>query len=130
MSKFKTITTESDFFEINGRKYRCPFQLTTSVFSGKWKLRIIKTLLDNRTLRYGQLKKALAPGITDKMLIHSLRELEQDGLVKRIMYMEVPPRVEYKLTVHGIRLSHVIEAMNEFGMYYRVPGVSINIPAI
>ena len=108
-------------YTINCREYLCPFQLTISVFNGKWKLKIVKALCDKGKLRYSELKKSLYEEITHKMLIQSLRQLEGDGIVNRIVYPQVPPKVEYELTEDGHRLSLVIEAMNAFGKKYIKP---------
>nr|MBA2677484.1 helix-turn-helix transcriptional regulator [Ktedonobacteraceae bacterium] len=74
-------------------------ETTLNVIGGKWKLLILWHLaIDSR--RYGQLRR-LIPGITEKMLIQQLRELESDGIIGRNVFDEVPPRVEYFLTSHG-----------------------------
>ena len=83
------------------------------VLSGKWTL-IILCQLAKRTARFNELKKTI-PGITQHMLTASLREVEANGLVKRTIYAEVPPRVEYRLTPHGRSLRPVIEALANWG---------------
>ncbi|MGW7052525.1 winged helix-turn-helix transcriptional regulator [Streptomyces sp. NPDC054887] len=70
------------------------------VVGGKWKALILWALHDAGTLRFGQLKRQV-PGVSEKMLIQHLRELEGDGIVHREVYREVPPRVEYSLTEMG-----------------------------
>jgi DNA-binding HxlR family transcriptional regulator len=112
---------EQPLYEINHRKYHCPFQLTISIIEGKWKLKIIKLLSSENTFRYGKLKKGIPGDITHKMLVQSLRQLEADGIVTRIVYPEVPPRVEYGLTSEGKRIIVVIEAMSAFGKRYKKP---------
>lgn len=75
--------------------------LTVDMISGKWKLLTLWQLLQHEEpRRYGELKKTLI-GISEKMLIQTLRELEADGLISRKIYGEVPPRVEYALTPDG-----------------------------
>ena len=77
--------------------------------TGKWKLEIL-FLLGQRLHRFGELRRAI-PGITQHMLTTTLRELESDGLVKRTVYPEVPPRVEYEMTSQGRRLAPVFDAI-------------------
>ena len=79
------------------------------VLTGKWKLEIL-WLLNQRLHRFGELRRAIA-GITQHMLTAQLRELEADGLVKRTIYPEVPPRVEYEITPEARRLKPVFEAI-------------------
>ncbi|HGK4757561.1 winged helix-turn-helix transcriptional regulator [Enterobacter cloacae] len=88
-----------------------------SLLSGKWKLEIM-WLLNQRIYRFGELRKAI-PGITQHMLTAQLRELEADGLVLRTVYAEVPPRVEYEITLKAKGLGPAMEALtawwNEYG---------------
>lgn len=112
--------SNQQLFEINGRQYPCPFELTTSIFVSKWKIKIVKLLCDNQKLRYNEIKKLIKGDITHKMLTQSLRELESDGIVQRRVYSEVPPKVEYALTEIGAGLHPVIEAMSTFGMQFSV----------
>lgn len=110
-----------DNFEIAGRGYFCPVELTLSAIGGKWKLLILWKLMDG-TLRYSELRRALG-AITHKMLAQQLRELEADGLIVRTVYPVIPPRVEYTLAEAGDRLRPVIAAMSEWGMAYREEAV-------
>ena len=80
---------------------------------GKYKGRIIYSIHVRGTLRYGQLKKAIS-GITPKMLTQTLRELENDKLISRKVYVEVPPKVEYALTESGRKLVPFIEYLKEW----------------
>ncbi|MGH8027010.1 MAG: winged helix-turn-helix transcriptional regulator [Pseudoxanthomonas sp.] len=88
-----------------------------ALLSGKWKLEIM-WLLNQRTHRFGELRKAI-PGITQHMLTAQLRELEEDGLVTRTVFAEVPPRVEYEITAKARGLGPAMEALtawwNEYG---------------
>ena len=93
--------------------YECPVEATIAAVGGKWKILILWRLGD-QTRRYGELKRLL-PEITEKMLIAQLRELEADGILQRRSYGEVPPRVEYALTLHGQKLKPVLEAMCGWG---------------
>ncbi len=79
------------------------------ILTGKWKLEIL-WLLNERLHRFGELRRAI-PGITQHMLTAKLRELETDGLVRRTVYPEVPPRVEYEMTSKARRLNPVFHAI-------------------
>lgn len=94
----------------------CPVTATLQVIGGKWKSVILWQLRD-QTYRFGELKKQI-PNISQKMLSQQLRELEQDGLVVRKVYAEIPPKVEYSLTELGVTLCPVLEAMCHWGKVY------------
>ncbi|WP_375435875.1 winged helix-turn-helix transcriptional regulator [uncultured Hymenobacter sp.] len=94
----------------------CPVRTTLNVLGGKWKLLVLSYLLQG-TRRYGELRR-LTPEITEKMLIQELRELEQDGIVERTVYQQVPPKVEYTLTERGQRVRPLLEAMTTWGLDY------------
>lgn len=98
------------------KKYTCPVEATLDVIGGKWKVLILWHLKDT-TRRFGALKR-LIPGVTQKMLTQQLRELERDGLINRVVYAQVPPKVEYSLTQFGITLNPVLEQMSQWGMEY------------
>jgi DNA-binding HxlR family transcriptional regulator len=83
-----------------------------AIFGGKWKLEIL-WLLSQRMHRFNELRRAI-PGVTQHMLTAQLRELESDGLVRRTLYPEIPPRVEYELTDRAGRLRPVFEALLAF----------------
>ena len=102
--------------ELNGRKYHCPVELVIELISGKWKLLILRELMSG-TKRFSQLQRSIQ-GITQKMLTKQLRELEKAGLVKRKVYPEVPPRVEYSLTELGRSLEDIFNAMHRWGERY------------
>lgn len=86
------------------------FETLVRMVGGKWKLRIIFMLAFHEVLRYGELKKILQP-ITHKMLSAQLKELEQDGLVIRKEYPQVPPKVEYSLSQMGRDLRPIVEKL-------------------
>ncbi|PKD20833.1 transcriptional regulator [Salegentibacter salinarum] len=92
----------------------CGIAYTNSVLNGRWKLNILAFLLDEEKLRYSELKTRLI-GISERMLIAQLKELQADGLVHRNSYPEVPPRVEYSLTPKGKSLEKILIQMAEWG---------------
>jgi DNA-binding HxlR family transcriptional regulator len=95
------------------RKAYCPVDYAFQRVGGKYKGRILWYLKDG-ILRYGELKRVVE-GISPKMLTQALKELEEDHLVNRKVYPEVPPRVEYSLTKTGIELIPVIDKMRIWG---------------
>ncbi len=100
--------------EEKGRAYEtCPMGVAMGVLGGKWKLAIIWRLFEGK-LRFNELQRLLG-GITAKVLAQQLRELEDDGIVSRLSFPEVPPRVEYELTETGRSLEPVLDAMCSWG---------------
>lgn len=97
---------------------RCPAERTLQLVAGRWKIIILHRLLDE-TLRFAELQRAInaltSSGITPKMLTQELRQMEDDGLVFRQVYAQVPPKVEYSLTPLGASLRPVVEAMEAWG---------------
>ncbi|MBB6669745.1 winged helix-turn-helix transcriptional regulator [Cohnella nanjingensis] len=102
---------------INLKEINCEKELTLAVIGGKWKLIILWHLGLEGTKRFGELKKMI-PSITQKMLTNQLRELEDDRLVRRQVYAEVPPRVEYSLTEYGESLMPILQLMYRWGKDY------------
>jgi len=92
----------------------CPIAFALRVIEGKWKLPIIWVLCKNGTLRYNQLKKSI-PGISNMMLSSSLKELEESGLVNRVQYNEIPPRVDYSLAEAGEKILPVLDGFAKWG---------------
>ncbi|HZN69867.1 MAG TPA: helix-turn-helix domain-containing protein [Tepidisphaeraceae bacterium] len=88
---------------------KCPAETTIDVIGGRWKIPILWHLFTG-TKRFSELRRAL-PDCTQKMLTQQLRELERDGVVRRKVYPEVPPKVEYSLTERGKSLKPVVKAM-------------------
>lgn len=104
---------------VNEWENGCPLLLTQRIILGKWKLSIIWFLAKNKVMRYSELKRAFDDSsLTQKMLTQHLRELEQDNLVCRESYNEVPPRVEYSLTESGIKFIPVLDMMEKWGGDY------------
>lgn len=95
----------------------CPIATTVSLIGSKWKLLIIRNLM-NGSWRFNALMKAL-DGISQKVLTDSLRQLESDGLVYRKDYGTNPPKVEYGMTDFGKELLNVLHTMADFGNYYK-----------
>lgn len=102
--------------KVNGKEYNCPFEVAIDIMDGKWKLYILWHLR-HKTLRFSELKRRI-PGVTQKMLTQKLRELEQENIVIRKVYAEVPPRVEYSLTPFGKDLEPIMESLLEWGHFY------------
>jgi len=94
----------------------CPVEATLDAIGGRWKVLILHELF-NGTRRFGELHRSLH-GITQKMLTQQLREMEQDGLIHREVYTQVPPKVEYSLTPLGKTLQPVLDAMHHWGKKY------------
>lgn len=97
----------------------CPVTATMQVLGGKWKAILINAIYLSSPARFGELKRSVK-GITQSMLTSQLRELEDDGIISRKIYAEIPPRVEYTLTEFGLSLSPIMLAMAEWGKQYRM----------
>jgi DNA-binding HxlR family transcriptional regulator len=95
----------------------CPVATTVSIIGNKWKLLIIRNLLV-RPWRFNELKKSL-DGISQKVLTDSLRSMEQDGIITRTVYPEVPPRVEYALSELGETMRPILDSMKLWGENYK-----------
>lgn len=103
--------------KLKDKEYNCTFEITIDLIGGKWKPLIIWHLGTKGTKRFNELKKLL-PKITQKMLTQQLRELETDNLVKRKIYPQVPPKVEYSLTDLGESLMPILSTMCKWGNDY------------
>jgi DNA-binding HxlR family transcriptional regulator len=103
--------------ESESRLPQCPMDLALNIIDGKWKIHILWNL-NRQTTRFNELQRLL-PHITQKILTQQLRQLEQDGLVQRQVYAEVPPRVEYSLTEWGRKLQPVFETLCQWGSDYQ-----------
>lgn len=95
----------------------CPVETTLMLISDRWKVLIIRDLLDG-TKRFGELKRSVG-SISQKVLTANLRAMEESGLLTRKVYPEVPPRVEYTLTETGYSLKPILDAMKEWGTNYK-----------
>ena len=95
----------------------CPVETTLMLISDRWKVLIIRDLLDG-TKRFGEIKKSVG-NVSQKVLTANLRSMEDSGLLTRKVYAEVPPRVEYTLTKTGYSLKPILDAMVEWGTEYK-----------
>ena len=95
----------------------CPVETTLMLISDRWKVLIIRDLMDG-TKRFGELKKSIG-SISQKVLTSNLRSMEESGLLTRKVYAEVPPRVEYTLTETGYSLKPILDSMGEWGKAYQ-----------
>ena len=112
MEIFEKFETEN----IKNNRKICGINYTQKILAGKWKITII-WLLKNEAKRYSEIKKFLS-NISQGSLTKQLRELEEDEIIGRKIYPEVPPRVEYFLTEKGKRLTPILDSMEEFGNFY------------
>ena len=95
----------------------CPVETTLMLISDRWKVLIIRDLMDG-TKRFGELKKSIG-SISQKVLTSNLRSMEESGLLTRKVYAEVPPRVEYTLTETGYSLKPILDSIVEWGKAYQ-----------
>lgn len=95
----------------------CPVEVATALLGGAWKLTIVKHLLD-QPYRHGQLCRKL-PLAPPRTLTRQLRELEEDGIIRREVFAEVPPKVEYSLTPLGASLAPIVDRLNAWGAAYK-----------
>jgi len=104
--------------------YRCPVEATIAVIGGKWKALILFSLRD-RTCRFTELRREI-PGVSERVLAQQLRELEANGVVRREVFPEVPPRVEYSLSDYGETLRPITDLMCAWGKTHML---RVNAPA-
>lgn len=110
-NKKQNSTNSINEFQIN---HSCGIAYTLSLIGGRWKINILSYLLKENKLRYNEILKLL-PGISERMLISKLKELQSDNLVNRIVHQQVPPKVEYELTDLGKSLNEIILLMDNWG---------------
>ncbi len=98
---------------------RCPLEYGLDIFGGKWKSRVICVLAAKETLRYSALRKEMT-NITDAVLAATLKELIADGIIERIQFNEIPPRVEYSLTDKGRSVVPILQSICKWsGAYHK-----------
>lgn len=110
----KTILTAMPDFFYNNKLYYNPVEFAMDRIGGTWKMPILWRLKD-KVMRYGELKKDI-PHITHKMLTSQLRELEEEGFIKRKVYAVVPPKVEYSITARGKRAVMIVDIIRNYGL--------------
>lgn len=115
MSKIKK--TSTNFANKQILASECLEVYAANIIGGQWSLAICCYLINGK-LRFGELKKCL-PNITERMLTLQLRKLEENKIVKRTVYAEVPPRVEYELTAIGCELKSIIEELEKWGQKHK-----------
>ena len=104
--------------------YHCPVEAAMDVIGGKYKAQIVYELMQG-TKRYSEIQKAL-PQATPRMLSKQLKELEEDGVINRVLYPVVPPKMEYSLTEMGQTLVPIVDALCKWGNnYFTLAGVSV-----
>lgn len=108
------LVSESELMRKTKALEACPVYKTSEILDGKWTILIFRELLARKIVRFNELKKAVGT-ISPKTLTERLVFLEEQGIIKRTVYAEVPPRVEYCLTKKGLGLKPVFEAMARFG---------------
>jgi DNA-binding HxlR family transcriptional regulator len=92
----------------------CPFMQTMEILGGKWKFPILHELIDGKILRFKELERSVT-GITPRMLVKELKDLEKNKIVKRKAYATVPPTVEYSLTELGRTLKPILTSLDDWG---------------
>ena len=95
----------------------CPMELGINILSGKWKLRILRNLYIKKVVRFNELQRNLG-NITTKTLTEQLRELEDKKIIKRTIYPEIPPKVEYSMTEIGSSIEPVLKTLCDWGNDY------------
>jgi DNA-binding HxlR family transcriptional regulator len=113
MSYNRQITINCD----NNQEADCTVEAALSIIGGKWKLKIYKALRDGKPLRFSSLSKSLT-SVSEKTLSAQLKEMENDGIITKVIYPEVPPRVEYQLTQLGHSLEAIFMALHDWGKAY------------
>lgn len=104
----------------NKKNLECPVEITLSLIQNKWKILILRDLLSGKK-RFGEIKKSLKT-ISQKVLTQNLREMEEDKIIFRKVFAEIPPKVEYSLTELGFSLKPILDSMYEWGENYKNRG--------
>ncbi|MCG8493871.1 MAG: helix-turn-helix transcriptional regulator [Sneathiellales bacterium] len=108
----------------NERQLFCPTETALGIIGGKWKGMILWCLCQ-RTMRFGELHRTI-PDITQRMLTKQLRDLEHYDIIVRTIYPQVPPKVEYSLSEHGIALKPLLEQLEDWSAHYLKAKISIS----
>ncbi len=104
----------------------CAVEATLAILGGKWKLKIYKAIRFNTVMRFNEIRNVIGD-ISDKILTAQLKEMEEDGLLKRQVFGEVPPRVEYSLTALGGSVEQVFSALDAWGKRYIADRNSVRV---
>lgn len=113
-------------YTFNGKSYPCCASLTMGIIGGKWKTVILYHLIEDGTLRYNELRKAI-PSVTERTLSLQLKTLEEDGVISRTVYTSKPPlKVVYSLTDFGKTLIPVVKAIADWGVFAVGENTAIN----
>lgn len=107
------IDSKEKVFVLEGKEYHCAMDVTMNYIGGKWKTVVLWYLRKDKK-RFSELRR-LIPNITEKMLSLQLKDLEKDGIVKRKLYPEIPPKVEYSLTDFGKTLIPMLDEIAKWG---------------
>ena len=103
--------------KVSCSNYRCEIEVTLELISGKWKALLLWNLGNHEVIRFNEFRRII-PEITQKMLTQQLRSLEEDGLINRKVYNQIPPMVEYSLSEEGKKLMPILEQMDKWGKNY------------
>jgi DNA-binding HxlR family transcriptional regulator len=102
---------------------KCPVEVILKMVTGKWKIMIFRELVSGKTVRFNQLLREI-PNVSAKVLRQQLRELEDDGIIQRKIYEEIPPRVEYSFTESGLGILKAMMQLQKWG--YGLPNVDMS----
>ena len=100
---------------MDNKPNHCKVATTIDMIIGKWKIAILLNLNHYGTMRFSELQNAM-PGVNQKVLTSHLRELEQEGIIERVVYPQIPPKVEYSITEYGKSLQTILEMMHQWGV--------------
>lgn len=106
--------SKSKASELSSKAFNCPVEATLDVIGGKWKVVILFHLSRGGTHRFAEMRRKI-PAVSERMLTQQLRQLQEDGIIHREIYREIPPRVEYSLTDYGKTLRPICDVMCEWG---------------
>ncbi|WNY28080.1 putative HTH-type transcriptional regulator YtcD [Methanimicrococcus stummii] len=95
----------------------CPVEITLQLIGDKWKVLILRELMPDKK-RFSELQRSIS-NVSQRMLTQQLKAMERDGLINRVVFAEVPPRVEYSLTELGESMAPVLDSMQSWGNYYK-----------
>ncbi len=97
---------------------KCPYLTAQKILTGKWSMYIMYLLSENPNIRFNELQRMMPEDMTHTTLSRQLKTLEQEGLINRIDYSQIPPRVEYSLSEIGTQFENVLDALGEWGDKY------------